>query len=125
MRRVAGMKHETEPVISTSAPVNSDHRCAWSREYDPDEGEPPTPPERCSSGKRALFYNCNEAGPVCEDHTCRCRPKLLTERAEKARRDTIERCLRGLRRLGVPEAALVPVLAHLRVSGTNSEREGA
>lgn len=89
-------------------------KCAWSYEtYDPLEGETPTPPVECTTGKPALYYNCNEFGPVCEDHTCRCRPKLLTEREEKARQDTMERSLRGLRRLGVPEQLLDPVVRHL------------
>jgi hypothetical protein len=110
----------------TERTVDSDAQCSWHWEtYDASEGETPTPPEYCSTGKPALFYNCTEHGPVCEDHTCRCRPKLLTERAERARRDTIGRCLRGLRLLGVPEEALAPVLAHLQVSGITSEREGA
>jgi len=57
--------------------------CVWEREtYDPFEGEAPTPPERCTTGKPALYYNCNEHGPVCEHHTCRCRPSLLMERAK-------------------------------------------
>jgi hypothetical protein len=94
------MKHETQSVPETIAPVDSDQPCAWSREtYDPLEGELPTPPERCATGKPALFYNCNESDPVCEDHVCRCRPSLLTERAEQARRYKIERVLRNAREL--------------------------
>jgi hypothetical protein len=89
----------------------SEERCAWS--LDDDENYPEG---RCTTGKPALFYNCNESGPVCEEHVCRCRPSRLTERLEKARRDMIERCLSGLRKLGVPEAALGPVLVHLRTS---------
>jgi hypothetical protein len=127
----------------TERTVDSVPVCAWV--YDDEE----TPLTYCDTGKPAAFYNCNESGPVCEEHICRCRPSLLTERVEKARRGTIERCLAGLRKLGVPESALVPVIDHLRtsggprlcrahggygfrddcteckVSGTTSEREGA
>jgi hypothetical protein len=106
-----------------SAPVDSEPRCAWSESDDQfyEEG-------RCVTGKPALFYNCNECGPVCESHVCRCRPSLLAERAAAARRATIERCLAGLRKLGVPEIALAPVVAYLagvdcQVSGIKTGSE--
>ncbi len=82
------MKHQetTTPAESVTEEVSAPPRCAWSYEtYDPLEGEAPTPPVECTTGKPALYFNCNEWGPVCEDHTCRCRPQLIAER-EAARR---------------------------------------
>lgn len=55
--------------------------CTWSTEFDPDD--PSAKLEYCATGKPALFYSCNESGPVCEEHVCRCRPSLLSERTMK------------------------------------------
>lgn len=110
------MKQGTQSIPEGSASVDSVPACAWI--YDDEE----TPLVYCDTGKPALFYNCNESGPVCEDHTCRCRPSLLTERKEKARRNTITRAMLVLQREGVPEAALEPILRWL--DEQDQKREG-
>jgi len=107
-----------------SGPLISKTGCTW-HVFDEDDH---VVVMTCSTGKPALFYNCNESGPVCEEHVCRCRPSLLTERAEKARREAIEpieRIIRELRKLDVPEEVLAPVLEYLRVNevGNGSEQK--
>lgn len=87
------MKQETQSVPDGTPPVDSVPMCAWI--YDDEDSHS----ERCATGKPALFYSCNETGPVCEEHVCRCRPSLLATRADKARRELVTRALQGARQL--------------------------
>lgn len=111
------------------APVESAPRCAWERDAghdDLDDDPFVLDKERCTTGKPALFYNCNENGPVCEEHVCRCHPSLLTERAEKARRDLIARAIQSAR--GAYGQGLISdetLRLVLRDLGESSQGEGA